>query len=353
MGRGDGRIFQRGRIWWLAWCFHGRERRESSRSSDPRIARNLLRVRVGQIAKGERPATGVRRMTVDDVLQHYTADRQNAGRYSQATQRSVAWVRRQLGGWRVTEVTLATLTPWCAELRQRYKSGTLRVHLATLKAAMTSARRAQLIEHRADFPVMAPGAARKGFYSPAEAAAQLNAFTERETGDLVEFLYLTGWRLNEGRELLWTEVDREGGVITLGAERNKNRDGRPLPIVGAMTTLIERRFKARRLGCPLVFHRQGKPITEYRFRSRFRAALQTAKLEPRIPHDLRRSMSRDQIRAGVTKPVAMKNTGHRDASVFDRYDITVVDDQAQALLATEAYRARKSDIASDSRGASA
>jgi hypothetical protein len=41
--------------------------------------------------------------------------------------------------------------------------------------------------------------------------------------------------------------------------------------------------------------------------------------------------------------------------VFDRYDITAVQDQAQALLATEAFRASaaKSDTPSDSRGASA
>jgi len=57
----------------------------------------------------------------------------------------------------------------------------------------------------------------------------------------------------------------------------------------------------------------------------------------------------------VSKPVAMANTGHHDPRVFDRYDITAVDDQTAALLATERYRAQaeKSDNPSDSRGASA
>jgi hypothetical protein len=50
----------------------------------------------------------------------------------------------------------------------------------------------------------------------------------------------------------------------------------------------------------------------------------------------------------------MANTGHRDARVFERYDITAVQDQATALLATEAYRARlaNSDSLSDRRGVS-
>ena len=70
---------------------------------------------------------------------------------------------------------------------------------------------------------------------------------------------------------------------------------------------------------------------------------------------MRRSMARDQIRAGVSRTVAMANTGHTDARVFDRYDITAVQDQAEALLASEAFpaAAAKSDTPSDSESASA
>ena len=87
--------------------------------------------------------------------------------------------------------------------------------------------------------------------------------------------------------------------------------------------------------------------------ARFREALEAAGLGAKIPHDMRRSMSRDQIRARVSKRVAMANTGHQDGRVFDRYDITALQDQARALLATEAYRtAAKSDNPSDSERAS-
>jgi len=353
--RGDGRLYQRGRVWWVAWSFRGRERRESSKSRDKAVAKRLLRIRVGQIAKGERPSLGDHQVSVGQILDHYAADRENAGRWSSATRRSAAWVRARFGDWKVTEITLATLTPWCADMRKRYASGSLRVHLATLKAALTSARRAGLIEHRADFPILAPGAPRKGYYRPAEALAHLAAFTDRDVADLAQFLYLAGWRLNEGRQLVWPEVDRAGGVIVLSAERSKSREGRVLPLVGAMAALLERRWKARRLGCPYVFHVTGKPVTEYRFRSRFQAALGAAGLEKRLPHDMRRAMSRDQIRAGVSKAVAMSVTGHKDPRMFDRYNVTVLSDQTAALLATEAYRAQaaKSDNLSDSRGANA
>jgi hypothetical protein len=44
--RGDGRIFRRGRIWWIAYSRSGREYRESSRGADEDTARRLLRKRL-------------------------------------------------------------------------------------------------------------------------------------------------------------------------------------------------------------------------------------------------------------------------------------------------------------------
>jgi hypothetical protein len=44
---GEGRIFRRGQIWWIAYCRSGKEYRESSRSTDEQAAREQLRTRLG------------------------------------------------------------------------------------------------------------------------------------------------------------------------------------------------------------------------------------------------------------------------------------------------------------------
>ena len=50
--KGNGRVFQRGSIWWIVSYDNGRERRESSRSRERKEAVMLLRQRLVEAATG-------------------------------------------------------------------------------------------------------------------------------------------------------------------------------------------------------------------------------------------------------------------------------------------------------------
>jgi integrase len=84
-----------------------------------------------------------------------------------------------------------------------------------------------------------------------------------------------------------------------------------------------------------VFHRDGERIIS--LLKSWHAACAAAGCPGRIPHDLRRTAVRNLVRAGITERVAMKMTGHKTPSVFQRYNIVSDGDLREA--------ARKLDVA--------
>src|SRR5262249_4363798 len=107
----------------------------------------------------------------------------------------------------------------------------------------------------------------------------------------------------------------------------------------ALLDVLLRRVAVRRLDCPYVFHRDGTPVRS--FRRAWLTACKQAGVEGKVFHDLRRSGVRNMVRAGVPELVAMRISGHRTRSVFDRYDITSEDDLKAAAEQTSRYVAEK------------
>jgi integrase len=103
--------------------------------------------------------------------------------------------------------------------------------------------------------------------------------------------------------------------------------------VGELGAIIARRWEARSES-PYVFHRHGRPIRG--LRKAWGTACKTAGKPRLLFHDLRRSAVRNLVAAGVDQTVAMRISGHKTVSVFQRYRIVADEDVRAALARTEA-----------------
>jgi len=87
--------------------------------------------------------------------------------------------------------------------------------------------------------------------------------------------------------------------------------------------------QSREIIVPWVFHRNGRPIKDYR--KAWKKACIDAGVPNRIPHDFRRTAVRNLERAGVSRSVAMKLTGHKTEAVYRRYAIVSESDLAEGV----------------------
>jgi integrase len=142
---------------------------------------------------------------------------------------------------------------------------------------------------------------------------------------VADFAHVTAWRKSEILGLQWRKVDFEAGTVRLEPGTTKNREARQFIFTSELRRILEgQKEKREALAknaqiCPWVFNRKGKLLGE--FKHSWKTVCTNAGLPGRPMHDFRRTAVRNLVRAGIPARVAMKMTGHKTRSVFERYNI--------------------------------
>lgn len=343
--RGDGRVFQRGRKFWISYYApsngRSREHREPGGDTEAEALR-LLRQRLRELAihkAGLRPFQGPKqeRITVHELLEALETDYKIQGRKGIGPLHShLRHIRNFFALDRAMAVTTNRLLAYIA-FRQKENAAvaTINRELEGLQRAFSLALDSGLLAMKPKFPSLQERNARQGFFERGDFYAVLNQIGDSAIADFLEFFYWTGMRPGEIRSLTWTAFDRESWTIRLHARDAKTGFGRAIAAEGPLQDIVKRRMVARRLDSDLIFHKDGRPMGE--FRKRWKRACKLAGITGRIPYDLRRTAVRNMIRAGVSEKVAMSISGHRTRTIFDRYNIVSEKDLRDAVTKTAAY----------------
>jgi integrase len=263
--RGNGRLFQRGPVWWVAYYNRGQEIRESSKSTDKRKVEKLIRERLRKAGTPEFIGPAAERLGFEDLAAMFLTDyRVNGKRSVKDAERNVARLRSVFGLDRALDITADRIAAYTAQrLADGMAAASINRELAALRRAFSLAIKAGKLAHRPHIAMLAEDNARQGFLEPADFAAVSVHLPDYLT-DAATFAYLTGWRKGEVRALEWRDIDLDGRVIRLRAEHSKNKRPRVVALRGELLALIEKRAALRLPECPRVFHRDGRPLGDFR-----------------------------------------------------------------------------------------
>jgi integrase len=319
--RGDGGIYPRGNVLWIFYSFRGQIFRESAHTSDEKVARKLLKARLKQVERPGFVGPKEDKWTLADMKEKIRLD------YERKQNRSFGCVEDAFQHLeaedafkfhRVIDITAEKIEEYG---NKRLKAGAARAsvnyELACMRRGFKLMVEANMVSKAPAIKLYEVDNVRQGFIDVGDFNALLEKVEGSDTRDIIEFLYHAGWRSIEAKAFQWSWID--GNMIRVPKEVAKNKKDRSFPIIGTLMDIIERRQKLRRLDCPYVFHRAGKPIRS--FRKAFKAAAKEVGHEVLLPHDMRRSAVRNFRKAGLSEGDGMMLSGHRTRSVYERYNI--------------------------------
>ena len=151
---------------------------------------------------------------------------------------------------------------------------------------------------------------------------------------LLALAYTYGFRKAELLEMKCSQVDLLNDTVCPYSGETKNDEGRTVALTRECRELVVELRKGKQPEDYLLTRENGEPIRD--LRGAWDALVEAAGLPGLLLHDFRRSAVRNMVRRGIPERVAMKISGHKTRSIFERYNIVSETDIVDAARKIEA-----------------
>lgn len=363
-------IYRRGQVWWMNFVYQGKPYRRSTQTPDRKLAKRIFDKVKGEIAEGKLSEIYFEKVVkFEDLAEDFLTDYRINGRDTlKKAEKSVEYLRSSFGDMRAADITTDKIKTYIKDrMDQGLSNASINRQLAALKRMFNLATectppKVTLVPH---IPMLKESNVRKGFFEHVEYLAVKDVLPDY-LKSIVTFGYFSGWRISEILGLTWDRVDLKEGKVWLDPGETKNEEGRTFYLTRELIAEMKVLHRERRLGCPYVFHRDGKPIKG--FRKAWASACievglcqvrkdkkgnpvviknkkgveKVVNIPTKIFHDFRRTAIRDMVRSGISEKVAMTISGHKSRNVFERYNIVSDQDLREAALKIQDYQEKKS-----------
>ena len=350
------------------WTIHyhvGKKRiREATGSANFQVAQQMLKRRVGEIAKGEFVGPEVERIRIAQLWDPFLRDRKIKGRsLDHLTRRWTKHLEPFFGQYRAADVGTDLLNEYVEERQEKAQNATINREIAVLRGMLRLGfySKPQKVMSLPKFPRPAEDNIRAGFLDPEKYQALTANATELWLRAIVEVAYTWGWRKSELRMQV-RQVDFNANVVRLDPGMTKNKKGREVTMTPTIRALLKECAHGKQAKDFLFTRKDDSPVKDFRktwrnlclasgvgqmlccecnevvTENKCECGSSRLRYEGLTLHDLRRTAVRNLVRAGVPEHTAMAISGHKTRSVFDRYDIVDQRDISNAMLKLEQAR---------------